>query len=105
MLAHVLKGLGKKAGLGGNIGVPVAEIDGDAVDFAVIEVSSYQAADFDGACDIAILTSLHPEHLDWHGSAEKYFEDKLNLLKQAKIGIVSRDTLETVMRHGIPAAN
>ncbi len=100
LLAHVLKALGQKTVLGGNIGIPVAEISGDG-DFAVIEVSSYQAADFDSACDIAILTSLHPEHLDWHGSDTQYFIDKLNLLTRAKVKIVNRETLDIVQRHGI----
>ena len=101
LLFHTLKALGEKTGLGGNIGVPVAEIDGNKVDFAVIEVSSYQAADFEENCDVAILTSLHPEHLDWHGSPEKYFTDKLNLLKRAKTRIVNFETLESVIRYGI----
>ena len=34
-------------------------------------MSSYQAADFDGICDIAVLTSLYPEHADWHLSIDK----------------------------------
>src|SRR6516164_9731949 len=41
-------------------------------DYAVIEVSSYQAADFDGICDLAVLTSLYPEHVDWHLTVERY---------------------------------
>ena len=55
-------------GAAGNIGVPVTELPRDDLDSAVIEVSSYQAADFDGRCDIAVLTMLAQEHLDWHGS-------------------------------------
>jgi len=103
LLAHTLKGLGKKAALGGNIGVPVAEIAGSE-EYNVIEVSSYQAADFDGACDIAILTSLHPEHLDWHGGKEKYFADKFNLLKRANTKIINQEALDTVCQFKIPAA-
>jgi UDP-N-acetylmuramoylalanine--D-glutamate ligase len=103
LLTHVLNGLGKKAAVGGNIGVPVADIPSRGVDYAVVEVSSYQAADFSGACDIAILTSLHPEHLDWHGSAEVYFADKLNLLAHAKTKIVNAETLDIARRHGLVA--
>ena len=74
----------------GNIGVPVTELPRDGLDAAVIEVSSYQAADFDGQCDIAVLTSLHQEHLDWHGSVAAYRRDKLNLLRHARYALISR---------------
>jgi UDP-N-acetylmuramoyl-L-alanine---L-glutamate ligase len=75
----------------GNIGVPVTEIDPSNADYAVIEVSSYQAADFDGRCDIAVLTSLFPEHLDWHGTVDAYYQDKLNLLRHSRCAIVNRE--------------
>ena len=86
LIAHML---GPRAALAGNIGVPVTEIDPAAADWAVIEVSSYQAADFDGVCDIAVLTSLFPEHLDWHRSLDAYYRDKLNLLRHARHRIVN----------------
>jgi UDP-N-acetylmuramoylalanine--D-glutamate ligase len=87
LIAHML---GPRAALAGNIGVPVTEIDPAKADCAVIEVSSYQAADFDGICDIAVLTSLFPEHLDWHRSLDAYYHDKLNLLRHARHRIVNR---------------
>ncbi|MGE3624003.1 MAG: UDP-N-acetylmuramoyl-L-alanine--D-glutamate ligase [Bdellovibrionales bacterium] len=101
LLAHTLNALGRRTVLGGNIGVPVAEIDGNNADFAVIEVSSYQAADFDGTCDIALLTSLRPEHLDWHGGTETYYKDKINLLTRATTKIINHETFETLTGHGI----
>ena len=73
----------------GNIGVPVTELPREGLDAAVIEVSSYQAADFSGQCDIAVLTSLHQEHLDWHGSVAAYRRDKLNLLRHARHSLIS----------------
>jgi UDP-N-acetylmuramoylalanine--D-glutamate ligase len=88
LLAHLLNRLGHRTALAGNIGVPVTEI-GAATRFAVIEVSSYQAADFVGVCDIAVLTSLYPEHLDWHRSVENYYRDKANLLRRARQRIVA----------------
>ena len=90
LLAHILARLGRRTALAGNIGVPVAAIDQTAADIAVIEVSSYQAADFDGLCDIAVLTSLFPEHLDWHGSLDAYYRDKLNLLRHSRYAIANR---------------
>ena len=94
LIAHILTRLGRQVALAGNIGVPVTEI-ADA-DYAVIEVSSYQAADFDGVCDLAVLTSLYPEHTDWHLSAERYTRDKVNLLSRTRCRIVNRATTDAV---------
>jgi UDP-N-acetylmuramoyl-L-alanine---L-glutamate ligase len=104
LLAHTLKGLGKNTALGGNIGVPVSELPAD-VSYAVIEVSSFQAANLEGVFDAAILTSFFPEHLDWHGTAENYTTDKLRLLTHAKIRIVNQSTLGVVLGHGIAEEN
>ena len=94
LIAHILRQLGRSVALAGNIGVPVTEI-GD-VDYAVIEVSSYQAADFDGICDLGVLTSLYPEHTDWHLTVERYFRDKINLLRRSRHRIVNSAAAETV---------
>jgi UDP-N-acetylmuramoylalanine--D-glutamate ligase len=94
LIAHILQRLGRGVALAGNIGIPVTEISD--VDYAVIEVSSYQAADFDGICDLAVLTSLYPEHADWHLTVERYVRDKLNLLSRSKCRIVDSTTAEAV---------
>ncbi len=96
LIAHMLSGVGLHAMAAGNIGVPVTELPRDGLDAAVIEVSSYQAADFAGQCDIAVLTSLFQEHLDWHGSVAAYRRDKLNLLLHARRVLISRDALGVV---------
>jgi UDP-N-acetylmuramoylalanine--D-glutamate ligase len=93
LIAHILRGLGHQAALAGNIGVPVTEIDRTKLDYAVIEVSSYQAADFAGECDVAVLTSLFPEHLDWHRTLDAYYRDKLNLLRHSRSAVVNRDAV------------
>src|SRR5205823_12182364 len=63
------------------------------------------AADFDGVCDIGVLTSLHPEHIDWHLSVENYYHDKINLLNHSRRRIIHRPTVGTVERFadGSPA--
>jgi UDP-N-acetylmuramoyl-L-alanine---L-glutamate ligase len=96
LIAHILGGVGWNAVAAGNIGVPVTELPRDGLDAAVIEVSSYQAADFDGQCDIAVLTSLHQEHLDWHGGVAAYRRDKLNLLRHARLSLINREALAVV---------
>ncbi len=98
LIAHIMGKLGRRVALVGNIGIPITGIDGAATDIAVIEVSSYQAADFDGLCDIAVLTSLYPEHIDWHLSVENYYRDKINLLNHSRRRIVHSASAEIVER-------
>ncbi|MGH7048366.1 MAG: UDP-N-acetylmuramoyl-L-alanine--D-glutamate ligase [Stellaceae bacterium] len=96
LIAHLLGRLGRRVALAGNIGVPVTEIDPRVCDHAVIEMSSYQAADFCGCCDIAVLTSLYPEHIDWHRTLAAYFHDKLNLLRHSRVAIVNYQAAATI---------
>jgi UDP-N-acetylmuramoylalanine--D-glutamate ligase len=98
LIAHILARLGRRVALVGNIGVAITGIDSATADIAVIEVSSYQSADFDGLCDIAVLTSLYPEHIDWHLSVENYYRDKINLLHHSHRHIIHRATAEIVER-------
>jgi UDP-N-acetylmuramoylalanine--D-glutamate ligase len=98
LIAHILARLGRRVALVGNIGIPITGIDSATADIAVIEVSSYQAADFDGLCDVAVLTSLYPEHIDWHLSVENYFRDKTNLLNHSRRRIIHRAAAEIVER-------
>ncbi len=45
----------------------------------MIEVSSFQAAEVTVSPPVGILTLLAPDHLDWHGTYDRYVSDKLNL--------------------------
>src|SRR5438270_3567103 len=105
LIGHILARLGRRVALVGNIGIPITGIDSARADTAVIEVSSYQAADFDGRCDIGVLTSLYPEHIDWHLSVENYYRDKINLLNHGRRRIIHPATAEIVERFadGSPA--
>jgi UDP-N-acetylmuramoyl-L-alanine---L-glutamate ligase len=96
LITHILRGAGLNAMAAGNIGVAVTELPATGLDAAVIEVSSYQAADFDGLCDVAVLTALSQEHLDWHGSVAVYQRDKLNLLRHARQCVIAEGALPTV---------
>jgi UDP-N-acetylmuramoyl-L-alanine---L-glutamate ligase len=70
---------GIDAGLAGNVGLAPLDIaDKHAV--VVFELSSYQTADMNFLPDIAAITNLYPEHVDWHGSVERYYADKLHLV-------------------------
>jgi len=81
---HLLNGLGHRALVGGNIGEPPWDPDGPPGpwDFWVIEVSSYQAMDLPCSPPVVAVTSLHPDHLDWHGGVQNYYRDKLSACSQ-----------------------
>jgi UDP-N-acetylmuramoyl-L-alanine---L-glutamate ligase len=78
VIGHLLTGLGHRSVVAGNIGKAPYDVD-DRPDFWVIEVSSYQATDLQCAPPVVAVTSLHPDHLDWHGGVEQYYRDKLSL--------------------------
>jgi len=79
LLAHVLASCGHSVRLAGNIGKPLLDCDDRAVDWWVIELSSYQLADLEAEPTVAAILNLSPEHLDWHGGADAYRRDKLRL--------------------------
>ena len=96
---HLLNGLGHPCLIGGNIGQPPWDPEGPTGplglsaspaspggagpwDFWVIEVSSYQAMDLPCSPPVVAVTSLHPDHLDWHGGVQNYYRDKLSACSQ-----------------------
>jgi len=88
LLAHMLRACGYRVCLAGNIGLPLLACQDLDVDWWVIELSSYQLADLQATPDISVLLNLSSEHLDWHGSEERYRADKLRLVKLAAGGPV-----------------
>ena len=83
VIGHLLRGLGYQVLVGGNFGAAPydPEQSGD-YDFWVIEVSSYTAADLAVTPPVTAVTSLHPDHLPWHGGVERYYQDKLSATAQ-----------------------
>jgi UDP-N-acetylmuramoylalanine--D-glutamate ligase len=82
VLGHLLDRLGHRCFVGGNIGrVPyAADVDASQYDYWALEVSSYQATDLTVSPPVVAVTSLHPDHLPWHGGAvENYYRDKLSV--------------------------
>jgi UDP-N-acetylmuramoylalanine--D-glutamate ligase len=88
ILGHLLQGLGRKTLVGGNFGAaPYDPEHGDDYDYWVIEVSSYTATDLAVTPPVTAVTSLHPDHLPWHGGVEQYYRDKLSATTQPGAGL------------------
>ena len=78
LLAHLARSLGVRTALAGNIGMPLLELLGQSAELWTIELSSFQTGEA-GPLELGVVTSLYEEHLDWHGSRERYVADKLKL--------------------------
>ncbi len=69
----------------GNIGVPPTSLLEDRPDFFVCEVSSFQlAAAPTFKPQIACFLTFTPDHIDWHGGLDNYFDAKVSLFKDYK---------------------
>jgi UDP-N-acetylmuramoylalanine--D-glutamate ligase len=84
MLTYLLEKRGALSG--GNIGTPLADLDTNAPIW-VLESSSFTLHHtYLASPDIYLLLPITPDHLDWHGTAEAYAEDKLRPLRTMKEG-------------------
>lgn len=77
LISQLLTAVGRPNVLGGNIGI--ATLDLPEADLYVLELSVYQCADLTDSPRVVALTSLYPEHLDWSGSEQAYYRDKLTI--------------------------
>ena len=87
LLAHLLRAGGHRTALAGNIGLPLLELldPQPAPACWALELSSYQTGEVGRAGvrpAVAIVLNIFPEHLDWHGSEQRYIQDKLSLVTE-----------------------
>lgn len=66
----------------GNYGVPPCDLVGGDVDVFVCECSSFQL-EYSSlfAPEISVWTNFTPDHINWHGNIENYFEAKSKIFK------------------------
>ncbi|MGB8467368.1 MAG: Mur ligase family protein [Candidatus Babeliales bacterium] len=85
LITALLCAAGYRAVSGGNIGVGLCDliVQQDRIDYAVIEVSSFQlelARSF--APQVALITNIYPNHLDRHDSFEAYVSAKISMVRR-----------------------
>ena len=82
MAEHFAQAIGRRAWVGGNIGLPlveyVDEIQPD--DIVVVEFSSFQLEQMTTSPLIAAILNITPNHLDRHGTLEAYTAAKARIL-------------------------
>jgi UDP-N-acetylmuramoylalanine--D-glutamate ligase len=95
---HLLQRLGFRCFVGGNIGKPPWDPQAaQEADFWVIETSSYQATDLNVAPRVVAVTSLHPDHLNWHGDLAAYYRDKLSICTLPGAGVTVSNAEDPVV--------
>jgi UDP-N-acetylmuramoylalanine--D-glutamate ligase len=87
-IAHLARALGARTALAGNIGLPLLELLDQHAQLWAIELSSFQTGEA-GPLELGVITSLYEEHLDWHGSRERYVADKLKLADVSRTLLVN----------------
>ncbi|MEO4000149.1 UDP-N-acetylmuramoyl-L-alanine--D-glutamate ligase [Mesorhizobium sp. CAU 1732] len=93
LIAHILAASGRDTQMGGNIGRAIMTLDPLAADrFYVVECSSYQIELAPSINPTAgILLNLTPDHLDRHGTMQRYAEVKERLVAGSETAIIGVD--------------
>ena len=83
IIDSILNSGGIKHRLAGNVGIPFSTccdaINNDEI--AVLEVSSFMLTDSKLKPDIAVVTNITVDHLDWHKDIKEYINAKSNITK------------------------
>lgn len=100
LTAKLLEQAGYRVHLGGNIGKNLlAKLDDMSKDdFAVVELSSFQLFKMTHSPDIAVITNLSPNHLDWHTDMAEYAAAKEHIFafqNKNDVLILNRDDQNT----------
>ena len=87
-------GLGKEhVFLGGNIGEPLLhrypKITAD--DVVAVELSSFQLMTVDAPVEVAAITNMSPNHLNWHTDMDEYVWAKKRLLAKCGRAVLNYD--------------
>lgn len=91
LVAAILARAGYKVWLGGNIGNPlIADLSKiKPNDIVVMELSSFQLELTTASPPVAAMLNLTPNHLDRHGSLERYAAAKANILRYQRASDVA----------------
>ncbi len=86
LIYQILNKNGQDVYLGGNIGRSVLDFLDDLSEnsISVLEISSFMLewlAKIKISPEIAVLTNIYSDHLNWHGSLEKYIQAKKQVFK------------------------
>jgi len=87
---------GLRAGVGGNLGTPALDLLDAEAQLYVLELSSFQLETTETLkLAAATILNVSPDHLDRHGSVERYTSAKARIYAHAQTAVVNRDDRAT----------
>lgn len=92
LLTELLQAAGKQVGMGGNIGVPVLDLVGQAADVYVLELSSFQLELMhDLHLRAATILNISDDHLDRYNDVRDYSNAKHRIYNRTDVAVWNRD--------------
>jgi UDP-N-acetylmuramoylalanine--D-glutamate ligase len=89
LLGAIFRAEGRAVVVGGNVGRPLTSLEPVTGAWVVCELSSFQLEDVhELELEVAVLLNLEPDHLDRHGTFERYRAAKLRILERARHRVV-----------------
>ncbi len=94
LLGEMASHAGRKAAIGGNIGTPALDLlNQEAVDFYVLELSSFQLeTTFSLQAHAAVVLNISEDHMDRYQGLNHYAETKLSIYKNASVAVVNQES-------------
>jgi UDP-N-acetylmuramoylalanine--D-glutamate ligase len=91
LLGEIFRAAGREVVVAGNVGRPLSAVEASDEAWIVAELSSFQLEDVhELALEVAVLLNLEPDHLDRHGTFERYRAAKLRIFERARHKVVPR---------------
>jgi UDP-N-acetylmuramoylalanine--D-glutamate ligase len=91
LLGTIFRAAGRPVAVAGNVGTPLSGVVVPEDAWIVCELSSFQLQDVhEFTCEVAVLLNLEPDHLDRHGTLERYRDAKLRIFERARRKVVPR---------------
>ena len=92
LLGEMAKTAGVRAGVGGNLGIPVLDLLDEKNELYILELSSFQLETIRSLrARAAVILNLSADHLDRYDSYEEYVQAKAVIYHNAEIAIVNLD--------------
>ncbi len=92
LLGAIFRAAGREVAVAGNVGTPLTSVDAAEDAWIVCELSSFQLEDVhELALEVAVLLNLEPDHLDRHGTFERYRDAKLRIFERAAYKVAPHD--------------
>lgn len=108
MVAAMLSAAGVRAVAGGNLGTPALDLLDDGVEAYVLELSSFQLERSRPVPSAAaVLLNISDDHLDVHGTLDRYTQAKARVYAACQLAVVNRDVpgLAGLVPPGVPAVS